>query len=134
MTLLSLVMSAVLVVLAAMHVLWALGVWFPLRDERALVAAAVGFRGATRMPGPIPCAMVAALLIVAAGLPWIAPGWLRSALMVAVALVFAGRGITAYLPFWRRMTPQEPFARLDQRFYAPLTLALALGFAVLAGG
>jgi hypothetical protein len=29
------VMSSVLVALAILHLLWALGVWWPVRDERA---------------------------------------------------------------------------------------------------
>jgi hypothetical protein len=49
-----------------------------------------------------------------------------------IAAVFAGRGIAAYLPAWRRRFSQEPFAMLDQSWYGPLCLLFALVFALLA--
>ena len=132
MTIIALILSAVLIVVAAVHLLWALGWWFPIRDEAALVKAVVGIKDAERMPGPIPCAVVVACLLIAAGLPWIADGWLRQSGLVISATVFLIRGILPWRPFWRRMTPQEPFATLDRRYYGPMCLALGAGFAVLA--
>jgi hypothetical protein len=132
MTALALILGAGLLVIAAVHLLWALGIWFPYRDEERLVRTVVGLRGEARMPGPIPCALVVAGLTVAAGLPWIAAGPIRQAGLVLAATVFAIRGIVPYRPFWRRLTPQEPFATLDRRVYGPLCLGIALGFAILA--
>ena len=50
----------------------------------------------------------------------------------AVALVFLGRGIAGFTPAWRRLTPEQPFATLDVRYYSPLCLAIGTGFAALA--
>ena len=49
-----------------------------------------------------------------------------------IALVFLGRGIAGFTPWWRRLAPEQPFARLDVRYYSPLCLLIGLGFAVLA--
>jgi hypothetical protein len=132
MTLVASLLSGVLLLIAAVHVLWAVGFWWPIRDEERLVAAVVGTRNATRMPGPIPCALVAVALITAAWWPWFAPGWLRQGGLVLLATVFLIRGILPWRAGWRRMTSQEPFRTLDSRYYGPLCLALGLGFAGLA--
>ena len=132
MTAVALLVSAVLIVIAAVHFLWALGWWFPIREEARLVRAVVGVKGAERMPGPIPCALVVAAMLVAAGLPWIADGTLRQVALILAATGFVIRGVLPWRPFWRRLTPQEPFATYDRRYYGPLCLALGLGFAALA--
>lgn len=126
-----LLLDLVLLPLAAIHLLWALGWWFPIRDEVRLVKAVVGMKGATRMPGPIPCALIAAALVIAAGLPWITPGPIRQTGLVIAAGAFAVRGILAYRPSWRALTSEEPFATLDRRFYGPLCVFLAVAFAAL---
>ena len=132
MTAVALLVSAVLIVIAAVHFLWALGWWFPIREEARLVRAVVGVKGAERMPGPIPCALVVAAMLVAAGLPWIADGTLRQVALILAATGFVIRGLLPWRQFWRRLTPQEPFATYDRRYYGPLCLALGLGFAALA--
>ena len=125
------VMSVLLLALDCVHLLWAIGFWWPIRDERALVAAAVGVKTATRMPGPIPCALVAVALLFAAVWPWIMGGPVRHVGMVAVATVFLIRGILPWRAGWRRVYVQEPFATYDRRYYGPLCLALSCGFVVL---
>ncbi len=124
-------LSAVLVAIAALHALWGSGIWWPIRDEEALARAAVGARGVTRMPGPIPCFLVVLALLLLAVSPWLPAGILRSLIMWAAAVVFIGRGGLAYVPFWRRMTPEQPFARNDTRYYGPLCLAIGAGFVSL---
>jgi hypothetical protein len=52
----------------------------------------------------------------------------------AAGAVFLGRGLAAYIPAWRRVTPEQPFARLDQIAYGPLCLALGAGFLLLSAG
>lgn len=128
---LGLFLNAVLLAVAGVHLMWALGIWFPIRDERQLVSTVVGLRGETRMPGPIPCAFVVACLIISAGLPWIADGPIKQAGLTLTATVFFIRGILPYRPFWRELTPQQPFATLDRRAYGPLCLIIAAGFAAL---
>ncbi len=49
----------------------------------------------------------------------------------AIAAVFLARGVAGYLPAWRRGHALEPFATWDRRFYAPLCLLVAAGYAAL---
>lgn len=126
-----LALTATLLALAVLHLAWGFGLWWPLRDERALVSAVVGVKGADRMPGPIPCLLVAGFCVVAALWPWLPPGWLRQAGLFVLADAFLLRGVMPWLRPWRRVAPQEPFARLDRALYGPLCLLLAGGFSVL---
>ena len=131
MTLIALTLSGVLVALAIVHVLWGIGFWWPIRDEPRLVKSVIGLKGITRMPGPIPCALVAVGLIFAAVWSWFPHGAIRTVGLAVATLVFLGRGILSYLDFWRRMTPEQPFATFDRRYYGPFCLVIAAGFAVL---
>lgn len=132
MTLITIFLSVVTLGIAVIHILWGIGFWWPIRSEEVLVRAVVGFKGATRMPGPIPCALVAVGLIFAANLPWFPDGILRTLGLWTCAVVFLSRGMFPYLPFWRRMTPQKPFATLDRTRYGPLCLLLGAGYVILA--
>ncbi|MGR3466460.1 MAG: hypothetical protein ACU0CI_01160, partial [Shimia sp.] len=58
--------SATLLLIAALHALWALRIWWPIREEAALARAVVGTEGITRMPGPAWTWPVVAALIAAA--------------------------------------------------------------------
>ena len=127
----ALVLSAILVVLAAIHLLWALGYWFPLHDEAALARAVIGTRGVTRMPGAVPTALVTVALLFAAAWPWLPPSGLRTAGLAAATAVFLARGAASYLPAWRRRLPEEPFATLARRRYGPICLALGIGYLFL---
>ena len=55
-----------------------------------------------------------------------------AATALLIGVVFLGRGIAGFTPWWRRLAPEQPFARLDVRYYSPLCLLIGLGFAVLA--
>jgi Protein of unknown function (DUF3995) len=132
MTVLSLALSAALLAVAGLHLLWALGVWWPWREERRLVSAVVGVAGAERMPGPIPCALVVAACAVAASLPWWPEGWARQAGLLFAAGAFALRGVMPWMRSWRRVAQQEPFASLDRAIYGPLCLIVGAGFLLLA--
>ncbi len=125
---LSVLLAIPLVGLAALHFLWAAGVWYPARDEQALVRAVVGLRGATRMPGPIPCALVGLGLLAAAIMPFLPPsGWQRAGVAVA-ALVFLVRGFVSFGRVWRQIAVQEPYATYDKTRYGPAALLLATGY------
>jgi hypothetical protein len=128
-----------LAAIAMLHAAWGFGVRWPAEDERDLVALVVGRTGRTRMPAPSACWRAAAAIFVA-GLVALAvadlvavpgPPTVVTAAAALVATVFAGRGIAAYLPAWRRRFSQEPFATLDQSWYGPLCLLFALAFALL---
>jgi hypothetical protein len=131
MLILAFILSAVLIILAAFHMLWGFGFWIPWRDEARLVAAVVGARDVDRMPGPIPCGIVTALLLVVAIVIWGNPHWSQTVILGIAALVFILRGLASYNRFWRKMTPEEPFATYDRRYYGPLCLVLGVGLAAI---
>ncbi len=139
MTSLAVMLFIALAAIAAVHVAWGLGVRWPAQDERELVALVVGRTGQTRMPDSMQCFAAAAALFCA-GLVALAmadvvrPSAHRFPATTAgaiVTLVFAGRGIAAYLPAWRRRFSQEPFAAMDRSWYAPLCLLFAVAFGLL---
>ena len=134
MTILSLLISAVLALIALVHALWGFGIWVPIRNEEALAHAVVGARGVTRMPGPIPCFLVVAGLVAVIIAIWAQAGLFRSVILWGAAVVFLGRGLIAFMKFWRGMAPVEPFATNDRRFYGPLSLSLAVGLLLVIWG
>lgn len=125
--------SATLIIIAALHLLWALGYWFPIKDEAELARTIAGFRGIDKMPGAVPCALVVVALLFAAAWPWFPPNGFKTLGLFIIALVFQFRAILAYAPIWKRATPEQPFRRLDESFYAPLCILLGLIFMLLAG-
>ena len=140
MILLAFALSFVLLVITTLHVYWGIdGIW-PGRDGASCAHAVVGFRGVDEMPTPFASFAVAACLTLATLWPMALEGVFASpfpkiglaATSLLIALVFLARGIAGFTPWWRRLTPEQPFARLDIRYYSPLCLALGLGFAVLA--
>jgi hypothetical protein len=139
-TLLAAAIALDLLAIAALHAYWGFGGVWPGVDAGDCARRVVGSRGVRQMPAPVPSfAVVAALLIamlVALSLGgWIdlpLPAALVSLVAVAAALVFLGRGIAGFTPAWRRLTPEQPFATLDVRYYSPLCLAIGAGMAILA--
>ncbi len=126
--------SALLVVISAFHLLWALGIWVPFGDETRLARAVVGSPGITQMPGPVACAVVAVALFFLALLPHLTWVPFKGALLGLAAVIFAVRGIAAFVPAARRLAPEQPFSTYDKQYYAPLCLILGWGFALLAIG
>lgn len=122
------ILSAVLIALAVLHVLWGIGFWFPIEDEAQLVRAVAGFADAEEMPGAVPCALVAVALFMAVTCLWWPPGPFRFLALAVIGVVFVARGAVAFTPFWRKLTPVEPFATLDRKYYGPLCLVMGLGF------
>ena len=116
---------------AVLHLAWALGLWIPLRDETALARAVVGSKGISRMPGAVPCAVVAVALAFVASLPWTPNFPFQPWLMAAAAFVFFARGTAAYVPAWRTLVPEPAFAHLDTRLYGPVCLFLGTGLTLL---
>jgi nitroreductase len=139
MTVVAILVSLALAALAALHVYWGTGGVWPGTDEQSCARTIAGFRGIRRMPGAGPSFAVAAVLLVAAYLALAAAGYGLDILPAGVllfcaaiaALFFIARGVTGYLPAWRRLTPEMPFARYDRRYYSPLCLALGAAFAFL---
>ncbi len=126
------IVAAVLVVIALLHLAWALGLWTPIRDEARLARHVIGTRGVIRMPGAVPCALVAVALAFVASLPFTPelPG--QRILLILAGGVFVARGLAAYMPSWRRLTPEADFARLDRRLYGPLCLLVGAALLILS--
>ncbi|KIT16125.1 DUF3995 domain-containing protein [Jannaschia aquimarina] len=118
--------TVVLLDLAALHAAWAARIWLPLGDEAATARAVVGTPGIEKMPSPILCGAIAALLALLATLPWWDFFGLARAALLASGVVLALRGVAAYLPAWARITPEQPFRKLDRAAYGPICLALSL--------
>nr|WP_287328705.1 DUF3995 domain-containing protein [Mesorhizobium sp.] len=98
------------------------------------------FAASTKCRRPSPSFAVAACLGLATLWPLALEGVFATpfpkaglaATALLIALVFLGRGIAGFTPWWRRLAPEQPFARLDVGYYSPLCLVVGLGFAVLA--
>jgi len=120
----------ILLVIAALHLAWGLGLPWPGATETERVATVIGIRGRTKMPGFLPSAAVAVALAAVAGLiVWTMLTGTplgRIALLLA-SFVFLARGLAPWLPAWRGLTPQEPFATLDLRVYGPLCTIIGAG-------
>ncbi len=137
---LAIIVGGVLALIAALHAYWGLGGVWPGTDGRSCARAIAGFRGIEEMPSTaasfaVWAALIAAALVVLALGGVFASPVERQALAGAalfIALVFLGRGIAGFTPAWRRLTPEQPFARLDVRLYSPLCVCLGTGIAVLA--
>lgn len=140
MIILAAALSLVLLLITTLHVYWGMGGIWPGTDARSCARAVVGFRGVDEMPSTVASFAVAACLALATlwplaltgvfATPFPKQGLASSALMIG--LVFLGRGIAGFTPWWRRLAPEQPFARLDRQLYSPLCLLIGIGFAALA--
>ena len=110
--------------------IWAFGGTWPAADSQSLARTVIGQPGISRMPSRLVSFLVG-LLILATGI-WVLllsgddknlTITLGGLVIGAVALL---RGIATYLPQWRRLTPEEPFATLDRKFYGPTALAIGI--------
>jgi hypothetical protein len=139
------ILIVVLVALAALHAWWGVGGRWPGHDERSLVELVVGRTGSMRMPSPVRCMGVASALSAAAGLVALqgkvisvdfgVPGeWLVRAGFWTACAVFALRGVAGFIPPIFAYARGTPFATLNRRFYSPLCLLIAAGFAVTGTG
>jgi hypothetical protein len=137
--LLALVLSAAMLLVAAVHAYWGVGSVWPGSDERSLARMVVGSKGIVRMPSSLACFAVAAILLGAAVLPLMAVGFLpapwpatiKTLGLAGCGLLLVGRGVMSFVPAFRRLGPEEPFATMDRRLYGPLCLALGAAFFIL---
>lgn len=140
MMILAFVLSAILLLVTAAHVYWGIGGIWPGTDGASCARAVVGFRGVDTMPSTFACFAVAACLCLVTLWPLALEGVFATpfdkvglaATAVMIGLAFLVRGVLGFTPWWRRLAPEQPFARLDRRFYSPLCLVIAAGFVVLA--
>lgn len=139
MILLAWLLAVILTLIAALHVYWGIGGVWPGTDSRSCARAIAGFKGIDEMPSAAASFVVAAA-IVATALVALAIGGVYAqpfermslgGVALFIGLAFVGRGMLGFTPWWRRLTPEMPFARLNVRYYSPLCLAIGISFIVL---
>ena len=136
---LSVTVFVLLAAIATLHVAWGFGLRWPANNERDLVATVIGAKQRVHLPSLVHCFIAAATIFGAGCIALLMSGLVAPLLpqpLLTLAgfvlfSVFALRGTAAYLPAWRNIFSQEPFARYDQLYYAPFCLCVALVFALL---
>jgi hypothetical protein len=139
------ILIVVLVALAALHAWWGVGGRWPGHDERSLVELVIGRTRSMRMPSLVRCLLVASALFAAAGLVAVKSKVIAvdfgtaGEVLVQVGFwiagaVFALRGLAGYIRPVFAYADGTPFASLNRRFYSPLCLLIAAGFAVIGAG
>lgn len=140
MTIIAIPLSCVLVPIAVLHFLWAIKIWFPVKDEERLAKTVTGFKGRRRMPSTFACLFVSIALFLTAALPLLLtnilrqeliPPWLAAMFCFLAGFLFVFRGIIGYLPVFARMTPEQPFRTYDRYIYSPLCLVIGSSFLFL---
>ncbi|MCR9137025.1 MAG: DUF3995 domain-containing protein [Alphaproteobacteria bacterium] len=132
----SIFLACVLFAVSAIHLIWAAGYAWPCADRQTLLRTVVGNPNLKAFPSA-GLTFAAALAIAAAGLfallaggsiSLAQPRWLLISGLAVLAAVFLARGVSSYtiMRIWSR--PDEPFATLDRRYYAPLCLIIGTGF------
>ncbi|WP_216825903.1 DUF3995 domain-containing protein [Sulfitobacter sp. SK012] len=126
---LTVVALVAVLVISGLHFAWAGRLWWPITDEKRLVRAVAGFPNVDRMPPPAQCLFVAVALCCVALLLLFEILQPKSNQATAIpllgaGLVFVGRGVVGFTTFWSRVTPEQPFRRLDRRYYSPICLAI----------
>ncbi|MDR3474029.1 MAG: DUF3995 domain-containing protein [Devosia sp.] len=125
-----------LLAIAIAHLLWSVGIMWPIRDEKLLARSVVGRPGIERMPAKYLSFGVALLTFAACVIAFSAAdhasgGAPLTFLALLAGLIFLARGIVGYTKWWATLTPEEPFRTFDRKTYSPLCLALGLGFLIL---
>lgn len=126
-----------LLALAIAHLLWSVGIMWPIRDPALLARTVTGRPGPPRMPpkllsfGVFLLALVACVIAFAVADP--TSGGLGLTLLgVLAALGFFARGAVGFTAGWAARTPEQPFRSLDRKTYSPVCLAIGAGFLILA--
>jgi hypothetical protein len=118
------------------HLLWSVGLTWPIRNRQLLAQTVVGTPDVARMP-PRLLTFVVSVAILAAGVAALAladrsgGGVMLTLAGVALAIAFVARGVAGYTRGWRQRFPTEPFAGYDRKLYSPLILAIGVGFLIL---
>jgi Protein of unknown function (DUF3995) len=119
--------------LAALHLYWAFGGFWPATNETELIGLVIGKTPDMRMPSPMQCATVSLLLtggivmlalrqgIIAAPIP----EWMTTIGHGAMTLGFFGRGCITYFTSMTRYAEDTPFYALDRRYYAPFCYSMS---------
>jgi len=136
---LAFILFCVLVLIAGVHFYWAFGGFWPGKDEVSLARIVVGKKNISRMPSRLLTLAVVVAIFVASLWPLMWRSIISYSLpqgflwfgMVVLMLVFLGRGIVGYLPFFTNKMSEQPFSRLNALYFSPLCLAIGAGFMAL---
>ena len=140
MTLLSQITAFILLLIALLHFLWGINIYWPAKDEAALARAVVGAKGITQMPNFWACSFVTVALLIGSVIVLRLGGVLREAslpmwifqiLGAGFAFILLARGIVGFMPFWASITPEEPFRTLNRLYFSPLCLVLGVSVVTL---
>ena len=128
-------MFIALLAVATAHLLWSLGRSWPIRDAALLARTVIGRPGIARVPRlpafAIGLATLAAGILALALADHTSGGLPLTLLGLPVAAIFLARGLVGYTVWWANRTPEPNFRLNDRRVYAPLCLALGVGFLAL---
>ena len=136
---LAFILFCILVLIAGVHFYWAFGGFWPGKDEVSLARIVVGKKNISRMPSRLLTLAVVVAIFVASLWPLMWRSIISYSLpqgflwfgMVVLMLVFLGRGIVGYLPFFTNKMSEQPFSRLNALYFSPLCLAIGAGFMAL---
>ena len=142
---LALVISAILMVIALVHLYWAMGGYWPAKDEDGLARTVVGNSAGPKdqpytMPARWLTLLIAILIFIAAFFPLMWAGFfvpypLHPVIVMlgmwALASIFILRGVAGMLPFFDQFSPAEPFRSLNRKYYSPLCLLIGALFVAL---
>jgi hypothetical protein len=128
-------LAGLLAAIAALHVYWGLGGFWPGQDSDSLVDMVMGMPPGTPIPPLWACAIVAVCLVLPAVAALIVAGvlptplgrvgrWLSLATLGGAAAVLVLRGLSTYLSPLVESARGTAFYELDRVIYAPLCLAL----------
>jgi len=140
MTALAYITAFIFILIAFIHCLWGIDIYWPAKDEASLASAVVGAQGLSQMPNLAACLFVAAALVIGTIIVLRLGGvielkrlpiWLFHLAGFGLAAVFLARGIVGFTAFWVEMTPEEPFRTLNRKFYSPLCIALGVAVSTL---
>ena len=140
-TSLSMLLGALLLIIAALHMIWARGISWPSRTQNELVQLVVGQPQGYPFPGKWMTSMVA-LALAATG------GWLILTALAAVPLtgyrtlvwslaaVFTLRGFGGFFePLIRPWTVDLPYGYWNRVLYSPMSLAMGgMAFVIALAG
>ena len=134
--LLAALVGVALLAIAIAHLLWSLGIMWPIRDPQLLARTVVGFPGISRMPPRYMSfgvfLITLAACIIAFSVADHASGGLPLTLLALLGgLVFLARGGLGFTSGWAARTPEQPFRDLDRKTYSPLCLGIGAGFLAL---
>ncbi len=139
MDMIAILLASVLAAAGLVHLIWAFGIHWPIKDETALARAVVGARGIEKMPPRLASLFVATCLFGAALWALMLRGFVPDIVSkyivmlggLALFAVFIGRGVFGVLPAFERAMPEQPFLKLNRMIYSPLCVLIAIGFALL---